>query len=75
MPLWEGQRMKWTTSKPTESGWYWWKGGLHFLPDLVEVYHSRTGLQCRGMLRGLLPPYWVDFLDGYWAGPIPKLED
>ena len=60
-----GRAMTWTKDKPQQPGWYWWKGGRKFLPDMVEVYRCRGGPQCRGTLRGTLPPYAVQFLDSY----------
>ena len=68
--------LTWTTDKPTEPGWYWYKFAegppsvvyaLH--PSgmsIVEVLYDQTGLFCRhpDNDKSLIE------LDGHWAGPL-----
>lgn len=68
--------MTWTTTRPTQPGWYWWRRYKGKRSYEVEV---RNG---RGVLRGnqFLEVWWngemVAKFDqpvrGEWAGPIPE---
>lgn len=72
--------MTWTTNKPTQPGWYWWRRYKKTKAYKVEVRKRR------GVLRGdqWLEVWWngeiVARFDspvpgpvpGDWAGPIPE---
>lgn len=52
--------MKWTTTPPTESGWYWlWLPGER--PAIVPVYMDEWRPYCP--------------IGARWAGPIPLPEE
>lgn len=59
--------MKWTTEKPTEPGWYWFKNANGIV--MQEIFLSKKG------------ELWVDFDPLYeyentqFAGPIPQPEN
>lgn len=60
--------LKWTSTKPTKPGWYWWRT-VTTQPGVYEVYHA----------NGTLKVYWpkiekVSAIEGEWAGPIPEPE-
>jgi len=62
----------WTDTKPTEPGWYWYKGLVwgNKVTKMLEL--------CRDPLsRSLYSAIWggyVDMMDGQWAGPINPPE-
>jgi len=61
-----GQR--WTRSKPTEPGWYWWRDERE--TRVVEVYAAHTGeLNASGENFDL-----SDLTIGEWQGPLTPNE-
>lgn len=56
--------LTWTTEKPTQPGWYWWRNNSHFDPDIlkVDVLGDRFVIDTD-----------LDVLDtppGEWTGPL-----
>lgn len=64
-----GQR--WTRKRPTEPGWYWFRG----CPDLnpMVVWVSTTGGICE-CAKLFNPDSSVDLMDGEWQGPLTPNE-
>lgn len=73
-----GGEMTWTTEKPTQPGWYWYKKGRH-RPFIVEIfkgeifgYHGTDGKELivdqNEFVRDL--DSRVRKMNGQWAGPI-----
>ena len=75
--------MKWTTEKPTEQGWYWYRDEFYSSAPVCLVW---TGFINRPEARAL----WFDICcgdecdwpdgdikdsNGEWAGPIEEPED
>ena len=63
--------MKWSTDKPTQPGWYWWRNVVKGQrPLLVEVW-----VDGQGHLKSGPPPYFVegstDVLGDEW---VPREE-
>jgi hypothetical protein len=56
-----GPLMEWTTTKPTEPGWYWWRGRPNIEPDIHKVSARDIEDQADGLYS--FPP-------GEWSGPI-----
>lgn len=63
--------MQWTTEKPTEPGWYWWR--------LDERKSPIVFLRCGDNFHTV-----IDLYDGWdgtspdggeWSGPIPEPEE
>jgi hypothetical protein len=67
------QNMKWTSEKPTEEGWYWWQNRPFYSPKIIPIYKV-SGSLCHGQHDGQ-SPYWIDQMDGQFAGPIPDPEE
>ena len=71
------ERVTWTTEKPTQTGWYWYKGedpDIEFHADgisIVEVITEEDRLVCR---HSNSDNQWVDDSQAQWAGPleVPK---
>jgi hypothetical protein len=63
--------IQWTTTKPTEPNWYWYRADFYAEERilLVEETHDGSGLYASGV-RGACA--FVDLMHGEWAGPIPK---
>lgn len=65
----EDSRMTWTMRKPTESGWYWFRGpGGTRIRDIVMApaawgHHHPTPYDERDR-------QFVENIDGEWAGPL-----
>jgi hypothetical protein len=62
--------LRWTTQKPTQAGWYWYRGQAHEEePFIVQV--DRAG-QFQWPDGGFQE---VTLAKGEWAGPIEPPED
>lgn len=58
--------LRWSSEKPSQPGFYWWKGtGVHSDPMVVEVRKNWLV----GCFKKPLSE-WVLELGGEWAGPI-----
>jgi hypothetical protein len=66
--------MTWTTERPTEPGWYWYKATKHLPAIIVYVYHSHNNpLPGNGLLVayvGLDEHRNSAMISGEWAGPL-----
>lgn len=61
-----------TTSAPTEPGYYWYRRRKNTVPVVVWVYDSGYGLVIDQNGRTFVDSrISVDSLKGEWAGPIP----
>ncbi len=63
--------MTWTTQKPTQPGWYWWRIYDDEPWQVVQVcvkgdriFHKRIGSQ-----------FEIDTSKGAWSGPIKEPEE
>ena len=74
------KRLSWTTEKPTQTGWYFWrlrKGGVA-ITERVERIEDRmhsTGIQFYVESFTNDPSEPVKEIGGEWAGPIEPPED
>lgn len=59
----------WTTQKPTESGWYWWRGESDL--NALICFVASNG----GVMLVMFAPSTVDRMGGEWAGPIPEPKE
>ncbi len=59
--------MKWTTEKPTETGWYWIKDS-HWCEGIIVRVNADTRKYYDGDLHNFP-------LNAKWAGPISVPED
>lgn len=77
--------MKWTYSRPTEAGFYYWQDAqLRRISwnavRVVQVskYKNRDGFQCHTLTRDQSPPTFDCDLGeepaARWAGPLPQPE-
>ena len=58
--------MTWTTARPTQAGWYWWRNGTGF--ELMEVWALSDELRCNFVRSH---HHWdVNEIEGEWQGPI-----
>ena len=72
-----GAGVSWTTEKPTQTGWYWYKGedpDIEFHADgisIVEIITEEGRLVCR---HSNSDNQWVEDSQAQWAGPleVPK---
>ena len=67
--------LTWTTEKPTQAGWYWWKvthGAGAGIPVVVELVKSGKALIARGSVN--VPLNALD-LTGHWSGPLRQAKD
>jgi hypothetical protein len=65
--------MIWTTNKPTEPGWYWWrtkfvKGGDWYEGLLNVIEYPLGSLYVKGYGN-------LETMNGQWAGPILPPEE
>jgi hypothetical protein len=72
--------MNWTKTKPTQTGWYWYRG--KYDAKSIAVQPVVTHVNIEGSLSGYyerVPYAWQPFMDydgelndftGEWAGPI-----
>lgn len=60
------QPVRWTKEKPTEPGWYWWRGPVWggTRTKMFEVSKDKAGLYVAAW-------GYVEFMAGEWSGPIP----
>lgn len=63
--------MSWTTKKPTQPGWYWWRTYNDEPWEVVEVcvnnnrmFHKRIGRTVE-----------IDSSKGEWSGPLPEPDE
>ena len=62
--------LRWTTQKPTQAGWYWYRGRSHEEePLIVQVDHAGQFQWPDGGFQE------VTLTKGEWAGPIEPPED
>jgi hypothetical protein len=62
-------RMKWTIEKPTEAGWYWYKGPLSDdQPKVILVYDVGRILYAGPWPDG--KTIRMERASGEWAGPF-----
>lgn len=68
-------RLKWTKEKPTEPGWYWYKGhapGFKLEAPWIVLIESEAGeLAARWPVNGYR---YVDHMKGEWCGPLEVPE-
>ena len=66
----EEERAKWTTTKPTIPGWYWWRSGKYraaiYRVDWIGKNKKRLYVSECGELS--------DFKGGEWQGPLEPKE-
>lgn len=71
------RRLRWTSEKPTESGYYWYRrdgghgiAGVYAIDGVLRIYIRTSGSWGNT---------FDEFYDGYehveWAGPIPKPQE
>lgn len=62
--------MTWTTERPSQPGWYWWRRPNH-MPSLCTVFGPPGGLLFE-LARDSEEPCAVSkaYDDTQWAGPI-----
>lgn len=60
--------MTWTTERPTEPGWYWWRGHPDYNGKIGYLTDSKVIIFPVGSGH-------IDEMGGEWAGPIQKPED
>lgn len=68
-----GNISKWTTSKPTVPGWYWWRCSPYYVDCLLVLHRHQGGFTAKG-------GYWEDSkivsdMKGEWAGPLMPPEE
>ncbi len=62
--------LKWTKNKPTEAGWYWYRGQTHEEdPFIVQVDEVGQFQWPDGAFQE------VTLTKGEWAGPIEEPEE
>lgn len=67
---------KWTTTKPTKPGWYWWRQDLGGGEVLIVREVKRDPTNQRLFMRTGLEEddLWVETLGGEWQGPLEPKE-
>jgi hypothetical protein len=64
--------MRWTNIKPTQEGWYWYRTVSRLGNHCAKIeFDENNKLHARIMCAD----YFIDNLDGEWAGPIPEPEE
>lgn len=53
----------WTTTVPSEPGWYWWRADAGDTPVILRLYSPRQVDTPIGRARAVL-------LKGEWSGPL-----
>lgn len=67
-----GQR--WTRSKPTEPGWYWWRDHVHGIPTMIEVEGDGSDVEPLIVRWDCADDEPVEQMDGEWQGPLSPNE-
>ena len=73
--------MTWSTDKPTQPGWYWYRGNDYFDEDVIVEVKDSIGELCVFHYRFIAQgedevcPEPIESFRGQWAGPIPMPED
>ena len=62
--------MQWSTDKPTEPGWYWWRSKY----GIVRIVQVHSWPNPKAGLSFWLPDvnHNVDTTEGEWAGPLEQ---
>ena len=69
---WNGlpRKLKWTKEKPTQNGWYWYKG-CDGIKDIVDVDIKEDNVS----FMDFPGAQSLELMNGEWCGPIPEPED
>jgi hypothetical protein len=60
----------WTTEKPTDPGWYWYRNGKNDIPHIVEVFVPYVFAPLEPLDP---PPYIPDYVvSEIYYGPLPR---
>ena len=59
--------MNWTTRKPTQSGWYWWRNRSNDEPTLVEVTIDGDGFLKTGPPANIIEGGTLADASGEWG--------
>ena len=78
--------LTWTSEPPTESGYYWYRRGKGFIPQIVYLLWEGCFFELKPKEPNrLLVMHWAEneidrsydtkVCVGEWAGPIPEPEE
>ncbi|MEP6958985.1 MAG: hypothetical protein ABI980_09670 [Nitrospirota bacterium] len=61
--------MNWTTQKPTQSGWYWWRDFGRSTGAIVQMDTETGTVSASGMNKYRL---LKEIVGGEWFGPLEQ---
>jgi hypothetical protein len=64
------ETLTWTTDKPTEPGFWWYRKHQTHAPSLLETYIALNRQLYTRFCDGSGSRYPVETFDGEWAGPL-----